>query len=325
MSADALHDQMQALTGREVGPFHSWDEINVPMARHWCEALGIDAPCFVDAQRAALSRHGALVAPATMLQVWTMNGLRGELPPGSTEAPAYQVFEAIQAAGYPAIVAVNTRQEYLRYLRPGDRLHRSTQIESVSPRKETALGTGYFVTERVRFFDQRDEPVGSMRFRVFLYRAPERTQALPTPSGATPRAHNPGAVADADNTAIGARLAPLAIPITTTGIVAGAIATRDFQNIHHDAAAARALGSPDIFMNLLSSCGLVERFALERYGCDVLLRDIDIRLGVPNYPGDTLTISAVVSESTDAGDLKLALTGRNSLGDHIIGSVRLTP
>lgn len=176
-TADELHDQLQALVGKEIGPFLSWDPVNPPMVRHWCEAMGIDNPVYLDPDAAAASLHGGPVAPPTMLQVWSMNGLRGHIPPGSTAQNAYEVIEKIQAAGYPAIVAVNSEQEYLRYLRPGDRLHRSSQIEAVSPRKDTALGTGYFVTELIRFFDQNDALVGTMRFRLFIYRAPARPQA----------------------------------------------------------------------------------------------------------------------------------------------------
>jgi len=187
--ADELHAQLQTLVGREIGPFHSWDAVNEPMVRHWCEAMGIDNPVYLDERAARASRHGALVAPPTMLQVWSMNGLGGNIPPGSTTENAYRVLEQIQAAGFPAIVAVNSEQEYLRYLRPGDRLHRSSQIEAVSPRKETALGVGYFVTELIRFFDQRDELVGTMRFRLFIYRAHAQAQ---TPPPAKPQRPRPG-------------------------------------------------------------------------------------------------------------------------------------
>lgn len=190
-TGDELYDQLQTLLGREIGPFHCWDPVNAPMVRHWCEAMGIENPVYLDESAAAASRHGTLVAPPAMLQVWTLNGLAGKLPPGSTSEDAYQVLRKIQEAGYPAIVAVNSEQEYLRYLRPGDQLHRSSQIEAVSPRKETALGVGYFVTELIRFFDQRDDLVGTMRFRLFIYRAHAQAQTE-APKVAKPQRPRPG-------------------------------------------------------------------------------------------------------------------------------------
>jgi uncharacterized OB-fold protein len=171
-TTDALFDQLQTLIGREVGPLNSWDPVNLPMVRHWCEAMGIDNPVYLDADAARASVHGAPVAPPTMLQVWSLSGLGGRNPPGSATENPYVALQKIQEAGYPAIVAVNSEQEYISYLRHGDQLYRTSQIESISPRKETALGTGYFLTELMRFFNQRDELVGTMRFRLFIYRAP---------------------------------------------------------------------------------------------------------------------------------------------------------
>lgn len=183
---DELFDQLQPLVGREVGPIYSWDPVNAPMVRHWCEAMGIDNPVYLDPAAAQASVHGAPVAPPTMLQVWSMRGVGGRNPPGSATENPYLVLEKIQAAGYPAVVAVNSEQEYHRYLRHDDQLYRTSQIESVSPRKSTALGTGYFITELIRFFDQRDEHVGTMRFRLFLYRAHQQPQAQAQPAGGAP-------------------------------------------------------------------------------------------------------------------------------------------
>jgi uncharacterized OB-fold protein/acyl dehydratase len=118
-------------------------------------------------------------------------------------------------------------------------------------------------------------------------------------------------------------LPELRIAVTRTLIVAGAIATRDYQDVHHDAELARAKGSPDIFMNILTSIGLVGRYATDWAGPEATLDGISIRLGVPAYPGDELRFSGtVIARARDR--LTLSVTGSNSLGKHITATVKLT-
>jgi acyl dehydratase len=124
---------------------------------------------------------------------------------------------------------------------------------------------------------------------------------------------------------VGEELPPLEIPITVRLIVSTAIATRDYQNVHHDVEAARELGSPHIFMNILTSNGLVERYIGEWAGPEALFRRIAIKLGAPNYPGDTMVMTAtVVAKIDDERVVDLDIKGRNGLGNHVTGSVRLT-
>lgn len=124
--------------------------------------------------------------------------------------------------------------------------------------------------------------------------------------------------------AVGEELPPLDIPITVTGIVAAAIATRDYQNVHHDLEATRALGSPHIFMNILTTNGLVERFVTEWAGPGALLKSVAIKLGVPNYPGDRMAMSGAVTARSEAERIiDVEVKGRNGLGVHVSGTVRL--
>ena len=123
---------------------------------------------------------------------------------------------------------------------------------------------------------------------------------------------------------VGAELPPLEIPITAKLIVSGALASRDFQDVHHDFARAQELGSPNIFMNILSSNGLVGRFVTDWAGPEARLKKIDIRLGAPNYPGDTMTLTGAVSAKDDAErSVSVEVRGRNQYGDHVTGVVRL--
>jgi acyl dehydratase len=124
---------------------------------------------------------------------------------------------------------------------------------------------------------------------------------------------------------VGDTLPPLSIDVTPGLIVAGAIASRDYQNVHHDKDAARALGSPDIFMNILTTNGLVGRYITDWAGCSARLNRIAIRLGAPNYPGDTMTLTAeVVAVDPQRGQVELDVKGANSLGFHLTGSARVT-
>ena len=140
------------------------------MIRHWCEAMGDSNPIYTDSGAAREAGHVGLVAPPTMLQAWTMVGYGGARPPGSASAGAMAVLDVLGKAGFTAVVGVNCEQEYHQYLGEGDRVYYRSTCESISDCKRTALGEGYFVTEFSTFYNQRDEVVGTMRFRVLQYR-----------------------------------------------------------------------------------------------------------------------------------------------------------
>jgi acyl dehydratase len=121
---------------------------------------------------------------------------------------------------------------------------------------------------------------------------------------------------------IGDELTPLEIPLTRTLIVSTAIASRDYQDVHHDPSLAEMRGSPDIFMNILTTNGFVGRFVTDWTGPDAQLRKVDIRLGAPNYPGDTMTLEGSVTDKDEAaGTIEVSLRGRNGIGDHVTGKV----
>jgi uncharacterized OB-fold protein/acyl dehydratase len=178
----AFYEQLQQFVGLEVGPpTPAPDEVNVPMVRHWCEAIGDDNPIYLDPQAAAASVHGELVAPPTMLQAWVMHGLRG--PARDGDGPYQRMNELLFSRGFTSVVATNCEQTYERYLRPGDRLTMRVVIDSISPEKATALGTGHFVTTRQDYFDADGELVGSMLFRIIRF----RPRSTPTPEPSSPR------------------------------------------------------------------------------------------------------------------------------------------
>jgi acyl dehydratase len=126
---------------------------------------------------------------------------------------------------------------------------------------------------------------------------------------------------------VGEQLPALAIEITATVIVAGAIATRDFMPVHHDRDFANQQGAPDIFMNILSSTGHCSRFLTDWAGPDCMVKRLAIRLGVPTFPGTTLTFTGSVAGTSLAGDeglVDVEFKGTNDLGDHVTGTATLS-
>ena len=123
---------------------------------------------------------------------------------------------------------------------------------------------------------------------------------------------------------VGDKLPEQAIPITVALISNGALATRDFFPGHHDKDAAIELGSPHIFMNILTTNGLVQSFVEQWSGPGSRFQDIDIKLGMPNYPGDTMTfMGEVTAIDPEKRTVEIGLAGKNQYGMHVTGTVRL--
>jgi acyl dehydratase len=122
--------------------------------------------------------------------------------------------------------------------------------------------------------------------------------------------------------AVGDQLPELAVPLTRTLITSAAIATRDYQDVHHDPGLAQERGSPDIFMNILTTNGFVGRFVTEWAGPGARVTGLSIRLGAPNYPGDTMTMQgAVTAKDDETAAVEVGFKGSNAIGDHVTGTV----
>lgn len=438
----------------QSGPRPGRDPVNLAMIRNWIEAIGDASPVYIDAEFAAASVHGGMVAPPAMIQVWTMPGLHRSRP---DDDPLGQMSEALEAAGYTSVVATNCDQVYHRYLRVGEQVRVRASLLDVTGPKRTALGQGWFVTTRSTWY-VGDEAVATMDFRILRFRPPAAPAAPPAPvmrplvspdteffwagtaagelriqrcGGCAALRHPPGPMCpqcgsaqcgsagpgyvtaagigevysyvvhqhppvpgkqlpivvalvqlpegvrmvgellgvspdlvriglpvqvefvrvddqltlaawraagppETPNGSAGRPASPgpasggpaaralpgLVIDVTTTFVVASAIATRDFQDVHHDRDRAVARGSKDIFLNILTTTGLVERFVAGWAGPQAVFRAISIRLGVPCYAGDTLTFSGQVTEE-DGGTCVVAVVGRCRLGEHVTGTVRV--
>ena len=123
-------------------------------------------------------------------------------------------------------------------------------------------------------------------------------------------------------TTVGDQLPPLTIEATPTFVVSTALATRDFQDVHHDRDRAHQRGSKDIFVNILTDTGLVQRYVTDWAGPAARVRKIAIRLGVPCYAYDTLRFSGEVT-AVEGDEVVVSVVGRGNLGDHVVGTVRI--
>ncbi|MEI5098979.1 OB-fold domain-containing protein [Streptomyces sp. PmtG] len=160
-----MYARLKAYEGRSAAESaHGKDAVNEPMIRHWCEAMGDTHPAYEGPDA---------IAPPTMLQAWTMGGLTGH----TGRSGAYDdLLALLDDAGCTSVVATDCEQEYARPLRPGDTVTFDAVIESVSPRKTTKLGTGYFVTTRMDI-RTAGELAGTHRFRILKYRPAARGPA----------------------------------------------------------------------------------------------------------------------------------------------------
>jgi len=329
----------KTLTGQRNGPYRSFNPVSRTQIWQWCAAMGDNNPLYHDEayrRGAGLERP---VAPPAMMQMWTMRDVSMQFAPGSTEAPPYAVFDVLAAQGYAANVAVSYDICFHRLLEEGDSAHHFTTIESISALKKTAVGDGYFVVEHAEYFDQHSKLFAEARITYLQYHPA-------SPSPPQPAAQAPGvattsgtvatageqqqrpAVADihAIDISAGDSLPELLIPITHKLIVSGAIATQDFIDVHHNAPAAVAAGMPDIFMNILTTCGLAARYLSDWAGPGSRLIRLAFRLQAPNTPGDTMHLNGrvVAVETSEHGpQTQVNFEGANSRGVHVSGSATL--
>ena len=463
---DFLRELRQRL-GDRGRPRVARDPVNVPMIRHWCDAIGDANPMYTDDDIAAASVFGGLVAPPTMLDVWDKPGLVASRDP---ESPMAAVLTLVETHGFTSVVAVNSEIEFARYVRPGEVVASVETLLDVSEEKQTALGVGHFVTTRNIFVNQDGEHLGDVLFRVLKFRPGTGRVSAPAHAGTAaassdpslrprpsinhdnqffwdgarhhelrvqlcnrcgemyfppkPRCsgcgsfdlgyrvssgrgvvyawavpHHPPAPgfrypvlvalieledgvrivsnvvnierphlriglpvevcwldshpalvdgaddsrgpislpqfrpirptrrvtsARIDEVTEGDELPLDPIPITPILVVSAALATRDFATVHHDRDIALRAGSNDIFMNIHTTLGLTQRYLTDCLGPETLFRNVRVRLGAPNYPGDTMTMTGTVTRVDRAtGDVTVGFRGFNQLGNHAVGTADL--
>jgi len=121
----------------------------------------------------------------------------------------------------------------------------------------------------------------------------------------------------------GTRLPELVVPLDRSLIVAGAIASQDFEDVHHDPGKAAQRGTRDIFMSINTTNGYIDRYVTDWAGPSARITSVSLRLGVPNFAGDTMRLAGEVSAVAD-GQITVKVTGSNALGVHVTAQVGLT-
>jgi uncharacterized OB-fold protein/acyl dehydratase len=193
--ASSLDERLQSFIGQSTGPPNRGpDAVNLPMIRHWVEAMGDMNPVYVDDVAARDAGYPGVIAPPTMLQAWIMRGLRASQAADearangkvSRDSPHELLMAALDEAGFTSVVATNCEQHYERPLVPGDEVAVVSVIDSVSGEKATGLGEGHFITTRLEFTDQKGASVATMLFRILKFR-PRAAEAEPTKRPNRPR------------------------------------------------------------------------------------------------------------------------------------------
>jgi hypothetical protein len=126
---------------------------------------------------------------------------------------------------------------------------------------------------------------------------------------------------DLSSVKVGDRLPELPIELGVSLIVGGALVSRDFTQVHHSKQAAQDAGMQDVFMNILTTNGLVGRYVTDWAGIDARITGVSIKLGTPNLPGDTMTMSGEVKSVGEDGSVDVEVAGKNSWGNHVTGTV----
>lgn len=322
--------QLEAFKGHRRGPYLSFNPVSATQIWQWTSAMGDNNPAYQPGPEQ--------IAPPAMMQMWTMRDINDRFAPGSTDEHPYQVFIDMETLGYPANVAVSYDITFHRYLRVGDRPRHYSTVVDISAMKSTQLGQGYFVTERVEYLTQHDDLFAEARSTYFQYRPAGDNQA-DSNSQADHRDARPivplaeqGAdlgefvAVDAGAVVAGDKLPGRAVPITHKLIVAGAIATQDFIPVHHNVPAAKAAAMPDIFMNILTTCGLSAGYLTDWAGEGSRLRQLKFSLTAPNLPGDVMVMEgevAAVNSAANAVEVVVNFAGKNSIGFHVKGSATL--
>ena len=187
-------ERLQAFVGRRlVSDQPAQDPVNVPMIRHWVEAMEDPNPVYLSDELAHTTGRSGIVAPASMVQAWTMRGYAAtrRLQDGAVAAGAYaELVKLLDQGGYTSVVATDSDFEFHRELNLGDHVSHGEVIESISPEKQTGLGTGRFITTLKTYRDQDGDVVATQRWRTLRFRPK---------AAAEPRALRPQPAINQDN------------------------------------------------------------------------------------------------------------------------------
>lgn len=182
-----FEERLAAFVGRElVTRKAAQDPVNQPMIRHWVEAMGDENPVYTDDAAAQETGRAGVVAPATMVQAWTMRGYAASVAPQVGGSAFDELVALLAEGGYSSVVATDSDLELVREVVPGDHLSVEEVVDSISPEKSTGLGAGRFVTTVKTYRDAEGEVVATQRWRTLRFK-PKAAAEEPKPAALRPR------------------------------------------------------------------------------------------------------------------------------------------
>ncbi|WP_405754942.1 MaoC family dehydratase N-terminal domain-containing protein [Streptomyces sp. NBC_01411] len=186
-ASEEYERRLQSFTGRDLHALTpGQDPVNQPMIRHWTEAMGDTSPVYTDESAARATGRAGVVAPASMVQAWTMRGYAASVAPPSARSGFDELVDLLDEGGYTSVVATDSELEFTRELVPGDHIAVQEAVESVSAEKRTGLGAGRFVTTLKTYRDQDGRVVAVQRWRTLRFR-PAAPEAAGRPPALRPR------------------------------------------------------------------------------------------------------------------------------------------
>lgn len=189
MSA-TYEDRLNAFVGRVINAqTPGQDPVNVPMIRHWVEAMDLSNPVHLDADAARETGRDDVVAPASMIQAWTMRGYAKTVRPSAdagSGAGFAELVDLLAEGGYTSVVATDSEFDFVREVTPGDEITVEEVVDAIGPEKETGLGTGRFVTTIKTYRDAQGETVATQRWRTLRFKP--KAKAEEKPKALRPRA-----------------------------------------------------------------------------------------------------------------------------------------
>jgi len=171
MSTDAikaLEDDIYAFVGKEIYPLEpAPDNVNEAMIRHWSDAIGDKNPAYSDKEWAASSARGHVIAPPAMMYVWGQEGFA--VTTGRPPNALSELERTFRSHGYTGMLGTNLSQEYFKEVEIGDNVHHEMHIDSISERKTTGRGPGYFFETVTTFSNSEGEKIGTQRFKCLAF------------------------------------------------------------------------------------------------------------------------------------------------------------
>jgi acyl dehydratase len=337
----SLIAQLQSFVGKGGDRYvPSRDTVTPEAIARIVECAGDRNPVYRDAEFAARSVHGAIVAPPSSIMSfrqkvfatvrssdWTDNdGVhhfrldpkpnRGRDFLDRTQEPekdhALEIVPGVlKAAGYTSVAGTGGELRIKRYPRVGDRLSFSTsKILSIAGPKNTAAGEGYFTNCVYNVKRQNDEIIAEV-YSSQLDFAPSAKGAAPLTKKVTAGAASGPSLRPSigsvvpltiKDVSVGQEMPSLVVEVTSSLIIAGALFSGDTMDVHHDRDASIRHGFKDYFMNTMTTQSLVSRFVNDWAGPEAVIERFGWRLSAAAHINDDLYLTGKVTEIEPDGE-----------------------